>query len=218
MDEIIKYHRSVETMPNDASLIQRDVSSKLRRLEKHDSQVRKKIDKFRIGSVVKHEKDKNKSKQDVDSKLAVSMRKLSLGTTKSPKKQFAKSVGRNMKSQFMSNLVMWVEKVFAEVGPGKKENIYQNKLKDLFLSLGYHVGYEVPLKYFRQDSKPISKRADLIIKAPFALERILIECKAKKEFEKTDFEQVCFYQDHFGISDCYLVNFRVDPQIFRLKS
>ena len=168
MDEIIKYNRSVETktMPNNVSLVKRDVSSKLRRLDKHDlrpgtdsvikteslgnsrdrtesdakkkkdkKEHKKQIDKYRIESFVKHGKDKKKSKQDVDSKMAVSMQKLSLGTTKTPKNQFAKSVGRNMKSHIMTNLVMWVEKVFAEVGPDKKENIYQNKLKDLFLSL-----------------------------------------------------------------------------------
>uniref|UniRef100_A0A7S4EHP1 Uncharacterized protein n=1 Tax=Pseudo-nitzschia australis TaxID=44445 RepID=A0A7S4EHP1_9STRA len=68
----------------------------------------------------------------------------------------------------------------------------------------------------------ISRRADLIVSFPGRMERVLIECKAKPKFTKRDFRQVMFYQHHFGISDCYLVNFcggvkcKDDVQIHKL--
>ena len=117
------------------------------------------------------------------------------------------------------NLRTWTRNVFTTIGPNKKEIAYHIELKRLLLSKGFDVGYEVPLKYERQGEKTavISRRVDLILSMPGISEQILIECKAKKKITKKDFEQVIFYRQHFGISDCYLVNFRPDPEVLRLK-
>merc|ERR1712224_492076 len=111
------------------------------------------------------------------------------------------------------NLMSWTRRVFAKIGPNKKESSYHLELFRLLLAEGFDVGYEVPLKYQRLGSeKPIQRRADLIVSLPNMPEQVLIECKAKQKITKSDFEQVIFYRHHFGISQCYLVNFRHDPQ------
>ena len=116
------------------------------------------------------------------------------------------------------NLITWTRNVFTTIGPNKKEISYHIELKRLLLSKGFDVGYEVPLKYERQGEKTaVIRRVDLILSMPGISEQILIECKAKKKITKKDFEQVIFYRQHFGISDCYLVNFRPDPEVLRLK-
>lgn len=163
-----------------------------------------------------------KKKHDVDNKLAVSIRNLSLGIATMP---IARAVTKKPKPSanfeitpyVRRNLVKWTEKVFAEVGPGHKEIRYHLALKNLLLSKGLDVGYEVPLKFERLGSKPIAKRVDLIVSMPGVSQKVLIECKAKKKLEKKDFEQVSFYQHHFGIPECYLINFRIGTEVHRLK-
>jgi len=161
-------------------------------------------------------KPQNHPKDDVNNKLTCSLRNLSLGITTIPvavviKKKF------QITSYVQKYLVAWTNNVFAKVGPGKKEIYYHDELRDLLLTKGFDVGYEVPLKFQRLGSKPVAKRVDLIISMPGISEKVLIECKAKKKIEKKDFKQVIFYQHHFGIPECYLINFRHNPEVRRLK-
>jgi GxxExxY protein len=177
---------------------------------------------FRDASKNLAKQKQEKRKHDVDNKLAVSMRNLSLGITTMPiaravTKKPKRSVNFEITSYVRKNLVEWTEKVFAEVGPGHKEISYHLALKNLLLSKGFDVGYEVPLKFERLGSKPIAKRVDLIVSMPGVSQKILIECKAKKKLEKKDYEQVSFYKHHFGIPECYLINFRIGTKVHRLK-
>lgn len=168
-------------------------------------------------------KHKQKTKRhDVDNNLINSMRNLSLGITSMPvaravKKNPKRSLKFDVASYIRENLVVWTERVFAKIGPGQKEIKYHIPLKNLLLSKGLDVGYEVPLKFERFGSKPIVKRADLIVSMPGVPQKVLIECKAKKKIEKKDYEQVVFYQHHFGIPECYLVNFHFGTEVHRLK-
>jgi len=67
----------------------------------------------------------------------------------------------------------------------------------------------------------VSKRADVIVSVQGKPERVLIECKAKPRITRDDWKQVLWYQHHFGIHDCYLVNFcgrtKDDVQVHRLR-
>ena len=149
----------------------------------------------------KQTQETKKQKNDAINRLDVSMRNLSLDIdARSLNFEFAPYVHRNLEG--------WVEQVVTEVGPDKHEVEYHKKLRDLLKRKGFDVGYEVPLVFERLGSQPIHKRADLIISMPGEIQRILIECKAKKKIRKKDFEQVLFYRHHFGIPECYLVNFR----------
>ena len=162
---------------------------------------------------------------DSEEKLVSSMRSLSFSerkkaitTKKKTRKSTSDSKDVRIRSFVHENLLTWTTQVVNDVGPNKKEISYHVELKRLLLSKGFDVGYETQLKYQRQGSKAVTRRADLIISMPGSTKQILIECKAKKKIEKKDFEQVIFYKQHFGISgDCYLVNFREDPQVLRLK-
>jgi len=171
-----------------------------------------------------HKREKKKHNVVDDGRLTVSMRNLSLGITTMPiaravpKKSKRKNANFQIAPYVHSNLEAWTERVFAAVGPGQKEIRYHIALKDLLLSKGLDVGYEVPLKFERLGSKPVAKRVDLIVSMPGVSEQVLIECKAKKKLEKKDYEQVVFYQHHFGIPECYLVNFRIGTEVHRLKN
>lgn len=114
------------------------------------------------------------------------------------------------------NLVEWAETVYTRVGPQKKEIVYQTELKNLFLAKGLDVATEIPLK-FQSGENVVSKRADLIVSLPGVMDRVLIECKAKPKVSRADFKQVIAYQHHFGIQDCYLVNFGKTVDIRKLK-
>jgi GxxExxY protein len=177
---------------------------------------------FRDATKILAKQKQEKKKHDVDNKLSVSMRNLSLGITTIPiaravTKKHKRSANFEITSYVRRNLVEWTEKVFAEVGPGHKEIGYHLVLKNLLLSKGLDIGYEVPMKFERLGSKPIAKRVDLIISMPGVSQKVLIECKAKKKLEKKDYEQVRFYQHHFGIPECYLINFRIGTEVHRLK-
>lgn len=173
-------------------------------------------------ALAKHKSKQKTKRHDVDINLINSMRNLSLGITSMPiaraaKKNPKRSSKFKVASYVRENLVAWTEQVFAKVGPGQKEIKYHLPLKNLLLSKGLDVGYEVPLKFERFGSKPIIKRADLIVSMPGVPQKVLIECKAKKKIVKKDYEQVIFYQHHFGIPECYLVNFYFDTDVHRLK-
>jgi len=155
----------------------------------------------------------SKNNVDVNKKLSGSMRNLSLINQTSAVEKNKFQIG----TFIHQNLMTWTKKVFNTIGANKKEISYHIELKQFLLSKGFDVGYEVPLRYQRQGSKSVIRRADLIVSMPGISEQILIECKAKNKIEKKDFEQVIFYRQHFGISECYLVNFRHDPQVLRLK-
>lgn len=147
------------------------------------------------------------------------MRNLSLiNQTSAVEKNKSENAATFQISSFVhQNLMTWTKNIFNTIGPNKKEISYHIELKHLLLSKGFDVGYEVPLRYQRQGSKSVIRRADLIVSMPGISEQILIECKAKNKIEKKDFEQVIFYRQHFGIPECYLVNFRHNPQVLRLK-
>lgn len=166
--------------------------------------------------------EKKKKINNIDNKLAVSMQNLSLGIKTIP---IARAVTKKPKarakvelaSYFRRNIGEWTEKVFLKVGPDQKEIKYQVALKELLLSKGFIVASEATQKFEVSESKPIIKRADLIVSVSGVIERVLIECKAKKKLEKKDHEQVLFYQHHFGISECYLINFRIGTEVKRVK-
>ncbi|MGK3749210.1 MAG: GxxExxY protein [Bacillariaceae sp.] len=159
---------------------------------------------------------------DVNNEIIGSMRNLSL-INKTSKVEYDNNIIQKVATKFHigsfvhQNLITWTKDVFTNIGPNKKEISYHIELKRLLLSKGFDVGYEVPLKYERQGEKAVIRRVDLIISMPGISEQILIECKAKKKINKKDFEQVIFYRQHFGISDCYLINFRHNPEVLRLK-
>lgn len=163
----------------------------------------------------KQTQETKKKKNDAINRLNGSMQNLSLGSNKM-------SIERPVKYDFefapyvQRNLEAWVDQVVAEVGPGHHEVEYHKKLRDLLKQKGFDVGYEVSLKFERDRSIPIERRADLIISMPGEIQRILIECKAKKKIRKKDFEQVLFYRHHFGIPECYLVNF-CGTDVLKLK-
>ena len=115
------------------------------------------------------------------------------------------------------NLITWTRNVFTKIGPYEKEIVYHKELERLLLSKGFKVAYEVRLRYKQQGKPDIIRRADLIISRPGKLGQTLIECKAKKKFLKEDYEQVIFYRQHYGISDCYLINFCHNPKVLRLR-
>ena len=160
--------------------------------------------------------EKSEKIQQNERELTSSMRNLSIGISTIP---VARAVAQKLEttSYIRRNLFAWAERVFAKVGPGHKEIKYHVELKNLLLSKGFDVGYEVPLKFERLGSKPIAKRVDLIVSMPDIPQKVLIECKAKKKLEKKDYKQVLFYQQHFGIQQCYLVNFRVGTVVKRLE-
>ena len=166
--------------------------------------------------LAKHNQDKKTNKHHAERDLIVSMRNLSLGIHYMP---VAQAVTKKIKiiSYIRRNIGAWTEQVFAKIGPGQKEIKYHIELKNLLLAKNLDVGYEVPLRFERFGSKPIAKRVDLIISMPGVPQKVLIECKAKKKLEQKDYEQVRFYQHHFGIQECYLINFRIGTQVERLK-
>jgi len=132
---------------------------------------------------------------DVNKKLIVSMRNLSLINQTSA---VEKTKIRNVATTFQigtfvhQNLMTWTKKVFNTIGPNKREICYHIELKQLLLFKGFDVGYEVPLRYQRQGSKSVIRRADLIVSMPGISEQILIECKAKKQNWKERFRASYF--------------------------
>lgn len=167
---------------------------------------------------------------------------------------------RTVPTRVRAHLVAWTETVFASIGPGRKERVYQLGLRDLLLRQGLDVAVEVSLKFQRMvvgdcececdcdceceeptpshqartrtrttataiatavDTVSVSKRADVIVSAQGQSERVLIECKAKPRLTRDDFRQVMWYQHHFGIQDCYLVNFcgrtKEEVQVHKLR-
>ena len=171
-------------------------------------------------------KEKRKKKKDngiTDKKLTESMKALSLDTKKVPigkaitpkpndKRNF------NLARYVQRNLVAWSEQVFAKIGPGQKERKYQDALTELLLSKGCDVASEQSLTLKRAGSKDIIKRADLIISKQRVTGRVLLELKAKKKLQKKDFEQILNYQDHFNISECYLINFWDGAKVLKWQS
>lgn len=187
---------------------------------------------------VSETQEKTTTKNTEDKEIAASMQKLSIGANNSPITRAAKmktnfepapdarrsfhtlqiSPAVWLVSYVRHNILAWTEEVFAEVGPDQKERKYQVAMKEFLKLKGFLVASEATLKFERAGSKPITKRADLILSMPDVPENILIECKAKKKLEKKDFEQVLFYEQHFGISECYIVNFSDDVlQVRRLN-
>eukprot|EP00535_Pseudo-nitzschia_heimii_P005454 CAMPEP_0197183884 /NCGR_PEP_ID=MMETSP1423-20130617/8681_1 /TAXON_ID=476441 /ORGANISM="Pseudo-nitzschia heimii, Strain UNC1101" /LENGTH=241 /DNA_ID=CAMNT_0042634543 /DNA_START=45 /DNA_END=770 /DNA_ORIENTATION=- len=205
---------------NDDSQIQRFHRGESNRGESNG--VRKDITSF-TGAIksttnnrAKHNQENKRKKHHAERDLTVSMRNLSLDIDTIP---VAKAVKKEIEisSYIRRNIVTWTERVFAKVGPHQKEIKYHIELKNMLLSKSLDVGYEVPLRFERFGSKPIAKRVDLIASLPGVPQKVLIECKAKKKLEKKDYEQVLFYQHHFGIRECYLINFRIGTEVRRLK-
>lgn len=151
--------------------------------------------------------EKKKKKSNAVDGLNDSMRKLSLN-----KPIFPTAIQADFLWYVERYLVAWVKLVIAQVEGGKegkeRERAYHEKMRDLLKSKGFDVGYEVHLKYERKGlQQPIVKVADLIVSMPNEVQKILIECKAKKKLKKADYEQVKVYHTHFGIPICYLINF-----------
>ncbi len=170
-------------------------------------------------------KEKRKKKKDYDSddkKLTASMKNLSLGANKLPIEKTITTKPNKRNFNFAryvrQNLVAWSEQVFAEVGPGQKERKYQDTFTELLLSKGCDVASEHSLTLKRTGSKDIIRRADLIISKQGVTGRVLLELKAKKKFEKKDFEQILNYQDHFNINECYLIKFWDGAKVLRWQS
>jgi len=125
----------------------------------------------------------SRNNADVNKKLVGSMRNLSLiNQTSAVEKNKSENAATFQISSFVhQNLMTWTKNIFNTIGPNKKEISYHIELKHLLLSKGFDVGYEVPLRYQRQGSKSVIRRADLIVSMPGISEQILIECKAKKQ-------------------------------------
>eukprot|EP00534_Pseudo-nitzschia_fraudulenta_P013958 CAMPEP_0201248888 /NCGR_PEP_ID=MMETSP0852-20130820/57999_1 /ASSEMBLY_ACC=CAM_ASM_000632 /TAXON_ID=183588 /ORGANISM="Pseudo-nitzschia fraudulenta, Strain WWA7" /LENGTH=248 /DNA_ID=CAMNT_0047547793 /DNA_START=128 /DNA_END=874 /DNA_ORIENTATION=+ len=163
-----------------------------------------------------------KTKHDADRNLLASMKNISLGieavpTSKAIHQKCRRNNDFRIAPYVRSNIVAWTDRVFTRIGPNKTERCYHVELKNTLLSEGFDVGYEVALKFERLGSKPVAKRVDLILSMPGMPEKVLVECKAKQKITKKDLEQVIFYQHHFGIPDCYLVNFGTTTEVHKLK-
>ena len=126
------------------------------------------------------------------------------------------------KEVILKNLRIWAGQVYDVVGHGQKEKVYQSVLRNVLLNQGFDVGVEVPFCFLRRDPRTgtvekITRRADLIVSLAGQLDKVLIECKAKPKILKEDMEQVISYREHFGVDECYLVNFRPGLDVLRLR-
>ena len=126
------------------------------------------------------------------------------------------------KEIILKNLRIWAGQVYDVVGHGQKEKVYQSVLRNVLLNQGFDVGVEVPFCFLRRDPRTgvvekITRRADLIVSLAGHLDKVLIECKAKPKILKEDMEQVISYREHFGVDECYLVNFRPGLDVLRLR-
>lgn len=124
-----------------------------------------------------------------------------------------------LQSYVHRNVMSWVRNVNTTVGPDRIEKHYQNALKDLLLSKGLSVAKEAQWKFEQYgSSKPVQKRADLIVGIQGEGEKVLFELKVLKgtKFSKGDLEQVIGYSEFFGIPECYLIGFSHDPIVWRL--
>jgi GxxExxY protein len=124
-----------------------------------------------------------------------------------------------LKSYVRSHVLSWARTVYVSVGPGRLEKHYQSALKELLISLGLSVAKEAQWTFEQQgSSKPIRKRADLIVGLRGDREKVLLELKVlhSGRFTKADLQQVICYSDFFGIRECYLIGFHLDPIVWRL--
>jgi GxxExxY protein len=165
---------------------------------------------------------------NTDNQLTISLNELSLrshdtlhaGCKKKDEVEDLSKIQRvGLKSYVRSHVTSWVREVYAAVGPDQAEKQYQEALKNLLVSVGLLVAKEAQWKFEqRGSSKPIHKRADLIVGTPGEREKVLFELKVLKTstFTKADLQQVIGYSDFFGIRECYLIGFHRDPVVWRL--
>jgi GxxExxY protein len=156
--------------------------------------------------------------RSVDDELAQSMKSMTLLQDQRGRHDRSATA----KEIILKNLRIWAGKVYDLVGGDQKEKVYQGVLQNLLLNQGFDVAVEVPFSVLRRDQatgavKRINRRADLIVSLPGKVDKVLIECKAKSRISKEDMEQVITYREHFGIDECYLVNFNPGLDVLRLR-